>query len=457
MPAPSRARWAWNTRVLAHLFRFAATTLVFLAALSSAALAQPAVTVNPKSGPPTAKTAVSGTGFGADEAVDTYFDTTDLALAATGSGGAFTGIHLTIPASAAPGTHWMTGVGRRTGLAAQTSFIVQTDWREFHEGRTRQGHNSTENTLNVSNVSGMQIRWSANIGVFTSSPAVANGVVYVGSYDYNLHAINALTGQPLWSAPTQFDIDCSPAVAGGVVYVASDDGSLYAFNAATGRRIWRAGTGIEASSPAVVDGVVYVGSSSVSPVVHGVLYAFNAKTGQTIWSAVTGGQIGYSSPAIASGIVYIGSDDTKLYAFNAATGQPLWSAGNLVYSSPAVVDGIVYVGSQDTKLYAFNAATGQLLWSAATGGQIYDSPAVANGVVYVASGVGELYAFNAATGQSLWSGAIAGNTFSSPAVANGVVYVGSGSLYAFGLPPAEPPARPDPATLKPDFAVSPQT
>jgi hypothetical protein len=42
-----------------------------------------------------------------------------------------------------------------------------------------------------------------------------------------------------------------------------------------------------------------------------------------------------------------------------------------------------------------------------------------------------------------------------------VVYVGSGfyGLEAFGLPPAlasEPPARPDPATLKPSFALVPQ-
>ena len=62
-----------------------------MAVLSSAALAQPAVTVSPTTGPPTDKVAVSGTGFGADEAVNVYFDTTDLALAATGPSGSFTG------------------------------------------------------------------------------------------------------------------------------------------------------------------------------------------------------------------------------------------------------------------------------------------------------------------------------------------------------------------------------
>jgi len=58
-----------------------------MAALSSVALSQPAVTVDPESGPPTEKTAVSGTGFAADEAVDLYFyfDASDMTLATTGA------------------------------------------------------------------------------------------------------------------------------------------------------------------------------------------------------------------------------------------------------------------------------------------------------------------------------------------------------------------------------------
>ena len=53
----------------------------------------------------------------------------------------------------------------------------------------------------------------------------------------------------------------SPAVVGGVVYVGSDDGNVYALNAANGAKLWNYTTGSEVySSPAVVDGVVYIGS-----------------------------------------------------------------------------------------------------------------------------------------------------------------------------------------------------
>jgi outer membrane protein assembly factor BamB len=62
-----------------------------------------------------------------------------------------------------------------------------------------------------------------------SSPAVANGVVYVGSLDHNLYALNAKTGSKLWSYTTGGIVYSSPAVANGVVYVGSGDSKVYAF------------------------------------------------------------------------------------------------------------------------------------------------------------------------------------------------------------------------------------
>src|ERR1017187_3624227 len=77
--------------------------------------------------------------------------------------------------------------------------------------------------------------WSAATGNYIqSSPAVASGVVYVGSADNNLYAFNAATGQRIWTAGTYRSVLSSPAVANGVVYVGSDDAKLYAFTAVTG-------------------------------------------------------------------------------------------------------------------------------------------------------------------------------------------------------------------------------
>src|SRR5207344_2567233 len=96
--------------------------------------------------------------------------------------------------------------------------------------------------------------WSSTTGgpVFFSSPAVANGVAYVGSADGNLYALNASTGAFLWSYTTGSFVGSSPAVANGVAYVGSVDGNLYALNASTGAFLWSSTTGgAVGSSPAV--------------------------------------------------------------------------------------------------------------------------------------------------------------------------------------------------------------
>ena len=337
--------------------------------------------------------------------------------------------------------------------------------------------NPYEKVLNPTNIAGLVLDWTRPTGADVySSPAVAGGVVYVGSEDSKLYAFSAQTGEPLWIGITGGAIDSSPTVANGAVYVGSDDGKLYAFNAQTGATLWTATTGDKViSSPAVAtNGVVYVGSEDgrlyafnaqtgatlwtastksstidSSPAVangvvyvgsgEGRLYAFNAQTGATLWASATGDGIG-SSPAVADGVVYIGSHNDRLYAFNAQTGATLWtgSTGGTIDSSPAVADGVVYVGSYDDRLYAFNGQTGATLWTGATGGAIDSSPTVANGVVYVGSKDDKLYAFNAQTGATLWARSTGGGiNFSSPAVANGVVYIGSGDgkLYAFHLSP----------------------
>jgi outer membrane protein assembly factor BamB len=55
-------------------------------------------------------------------------------------------------------------------------------------------------------------------------------VVYVGSNDYSVYALNAKTGAKLWSYRTGSYVGfSSPAVANGMVYVGSLDGKVYAF------------------------------------------------------------------------------------------------------------------------------------------------------------------------------------------------------------------------------------
>jgi len=55
-------------------------------------------------------------------------------------------------------------------------------------------------------------------------------VLYIGSEDNHVYALNATTGLPLWSFTAGFVVDSPPAVVNGVLYIGSHDGNVYAFH-----------------------------------------------------------------------------------------------------------------------------------------------------------------------------------------------------------------------------------
>ena len=54
-------------------------------------------------------------------------------------------------------------------------------------------------------------------------------MVYIGCDDHNVYALNATTGAERWSFTTGDMVRSSPAVSNGVVYVGSGDDHIYAF------------------------------------------------------------------------------------------------------------------------------------------------------------------------------------------------------------------------------------
>ena len=274
--------------------------------------------------------------------------------------------------------------------------------------------------------------------VFLSSPAIANGVVYFGSGDHNVYALEAATGALKWKFATGDVVHTSPAIAGGVVYIGSFDRYLYALDAGTGTMRWRFQTGDDqnihnqigiASSAAVANGVVYFGCRD------GHFYAIDAKTGTQKWSHDN--QMGWviASPAVHDGVVYFPtSDGTRFKALDAASGRLLYSLINndVSFSSPALVNGLIYYGTTDGWVHALNVKTGQMVHEFQTDGSKENSAkyltgkgrpdsarifpdATLDGVIVGLSRVHSL-----------------GSVLSSPVAAGGILYFGStdGNLYA---------------------------
>ena len=107
-----------------------------------------------------------------------------------------------------------------------------------------------------------KIRWRFAAGKsLTSSPLVANGLIYFGSDDHNVYAVDATTGKKRWSYATGGTILSSPVLVEGVLYMSSHDGNVYALNPENGTLVRKYAVGGSlTASPVVRDGVIYVGS-----------------------------------------------------------------------------------------------------------------------------------------------------------------------------------------------------
>lgn len=326
-------------------------------------------------------------------------------------------------------------------------------------------------------------------GLICSSPAVVDGRLFISSMDGKLYALNATSGVHLWNytmgpSISPREVHSSPAVANGVVYVGygwghwTENGMLYAVNASTGELIWSYNTTetMVNTSPAVAEGLVFFGTYN-----WGRIFALNASTGDHVWNITTSSSHVSSSPAVVNGVLYMGVWwENAIYAYNASTGDVMtgwpYITGYVVGGGPAVFDGVVYAHSQDRNLFALNASTGAYIWkytgdptsekrSSAVaydmvfvgGDQSYalnktdgalvwnktgdynDAIAVADGMVFLGAST-RFYALNAFNGEEVWSYPIGINRDAHPAVAYGKVFVGSrdGKIYCFG---AGPPIR----------------
>ena len=261
-----------------------------------------------------------------------------------------------------------------------------------------------------------------------SSPTVADGTVFVGNTDAQVHVLDAATGEEIWVFETGDTVYSSPTVVDDTVFVGSHDGHVYALDAETGEERWAFETTRDSwvwSSPTVVDGTVFVGSTDNH------VYALDAATSEEIWAFETGNIVN-SSPTVVDDTVFVGSNDNHVYALDARTGNEIWSfqTGSKVTSSPTVADGTVYVGGRDDNVYALDVETGEKVWSFETGGSVRPSPTVVDNTVFIGSYDGHLgldgcvYALDARTGNEIWSFQTSNRIRSSPTVADDTVFIG---------------------------------
>ena len=310
--------------------------------------------------------------------------------------------------------------------------------------------------------------WRKSFGrCSASSPTLARGVVYQSwmgdvpckqarkGADGFLVAWRQSDGKELWRFTTR-PIESSPLYHGGLVYVGSWDHRLYALDAMTGHVRWRfEGDDQLNSTPAYYRGRIYVGSNS------GSLYAIDAHTGALVWHARSDSRVGireefYAGPAVAYGRVYIGNVDGTFTAYGAESGRVLWRRplGSYIYASAAVWRDRVFIGTYDGEMFSLDAASGGVLWKRDVPSAVHSAAVVIDGLVYYAScsscgsqasrkvknGHDGTYAVNAITGDEVWR--FRAGKYASPVVADSERIYLVGATKVFGMEPVERERRP---------------
>ncbi|MCL2642529.1 MAG: PQQ-binding-like beta-propeller repeat protein [Candidatus Bathyarchaeota archaeon] len=355
-------------------------------------------------------------------------------------------------------------------------------------------HDAERSSIGERGPENLSLVWSfATNGAVVSSPSIVDNIVYFGSQDHNIYAVNAETGAKIWSFKTNYTIESSVAVTNGKVVTGAEDGYIYCLDAYTGKLLWKTfvngkqpvtyGAAVMLrSSPAIINNRVYIGS------LDGNLYTLNFTDGTILWKYQTGGWI-KSSPTISNEAVYITSETPNsgtIYKLDAQNGNPLWkqtlpyehqfTGGNDMISTPTVADDKVFTATNlrtyyclnaqngdiiwtftneaanefivsspiyiDNKVYivdkfditCLNAQNGKKIWNTFTGDEYYVPPSYANNKLYIVTSERNLFIFDATTGKKTERYILPSASWSSPTPYNNKLYIGSKdwNLYCLG-------------------------
>lgn len=197
------------------------------------------------------------------------------------------------------------------GFAAVDTARISTEsagheWLTYGGTYDEQRH-SKLTAINTENVGELGVAWTydlaTNRGV-ESTPIVVDGVMYVTSAWSVVYALDAKTGEEKWVYDPQADravgvkaccdvVNRGVAVYDGKVYVGVIDGRLEALNAETGQVIWSKVTVDQekpytiTGAPRVVNGKVLIGNGGAELGVRGYLSAYDTSSGDLVWRFYT--------------------------------------------------------------------------------------------------------------------------------------------------------------------------
>jgi outer membrane protein assembly factor BamB len=225
-------------------------------------------------------------------------------------------------------------------------------------------------------------RAESPVGIALGTQVIADMVVtenrfFVPSSSSGVVALDRETYEILWRFDTDEGVWAKPLLHEGILYFGSIDHNLYAVNSETGTAVWDEPVDLEgavASTPILVDNHIYVGSFSHK------LYKIDLRG--NIVASYEGRNWVWSSPVFSDGILYYADLDGFVYALNPATMEEIWTTAvgeRGIRPAPLVVDDLVIVAARDGRIYWLDALDGSVVFDR----EVEGNPEILSNILYV--------------------------------------------------------------------------
>lgn len=257
---------------------------------------------------------------------------------------------------------------------------------------------------------------------FYAPPAIdpGEGVLYAGSYDGDIVALDAESGAVVWQRQVSDGrIIGGPSLAGDLLLVPSSDRQVRALRTSNGQEVWSFTSERAFWSRPYVDG----DRAYLAGLDHH-LYALQAESGEVIWDKELDGALA-DEPASFNGALLVGTFGEELNAVDKENGDIEWSAPteDWVWGNPAVGDGAAYFGDVSGNFFAVNDG-GEVLWQLSLDSGVTASPAYKDGNLFYVTEEGGVFAREAAGNDPLWQEDQEGRLLSDPVTTeNGLLLV----------------------------------
>ncbi|MEO1567903.1 MAG: PQQ-dependent dehydrogenase, methanol/ethanol family [Pseudomonadota bacterium] len=180
------------------------------------------------------------------------------------------------------------------------------EWLTYGGTYDEQRHSSLQK-INTETVSQLGVAWTYDLATargVESTPIVVDETMYVTSAWSIVYALDPVTGAEKWVYDPGADkavgvkaccdvVNRGVAVYDGKIFVGVIDGRLEALDAKTGEPVWSTVTVDQSKpytitgAPRVVDGLVYIGNGGAELGVRGYISAYDANTGKLVWRFYT--------------------------------------------------------------------------------------------------------------------------------------------------------------------------